>query len=74
LDILLGLSPTSYRRSLPLERRAKKCPTQAMKGIYEKKRKYLLPDCWSCGVCIEVCPANAVKYGSNGKFFLNNTV
>ena len=25
------------------------CPTEAMKGIYEKKREHLLPDCWSCG-------------------------
>lgn len=41
------------------------CPTQAMKGIYEEKRKCFLPDCWSCGVCTEVCPTNAIKYGLN---------
>lgn len=41
------------------------CPTEAMKGIYEKKRQYFLPDCWSCGNCIEVCPTNAVQYGNH---------
>ena len=46
-----------------------RCPTEAMKGIYEKKRDYFLPDCWSCGECIEVCPENAVKYEFN-----NNTI
>jgi formate hydrogenlyase subunit 6/NADH:ubiquinone oxidoreductase subunit I len=43
----------------------KNCPTQAMKGIYEERRKVFLPDCWSCGVCTEVCPTNAIRYGFN---------
>jgi ferredoxin len=42
------------------------CPTQAMKGICEKKRAYFLPDCWSCGACIEACPEGAVHYGPHG--------
>ncbi len=49
----------------------KSCPTQAMKGIYEKKRKRFLPDCWSCGTCIEVCPENAIEYSNSKKIFLN---
>ena len=40
----------------------KACPTKAMKGIYENKRKLFLPDCWSCGKCIDVCPTDAIKY------------
>lgn len=43
------------------------CPTQAMKGIYEKRRAYFLPDCWACGKCIEVCPIDAIKYWQNKK-------
>ena len=43
------------------------CPTQAMKGIYEKRRAYFLPDCWACGKCIEVCPTDAIKYLQNKK-------
>jgi len=43
------------------------CPTQAMKGIYERRRAYFLPDCWACGECIEVCPTDAVKYEKNKK-------
>jgi ferredoxin len=38
-----------------------------MKRIYEGKRKCFLPDCWSCGVCTEVCPTNAIRYGFNQK-------
>ena len=43
------------------------CPTQAMKGIYEGRREYFLPDCWACGECIEVCPTDAIKYLQNKK-------
>ncbi len=52
-------------RCIKCESCVRNCPTQAMKGIYEAKRKLFLPDCWSCGVCTEVCPTNAIKYGSN---------
>jgi len=47
------------------------CPTQAMKGIYEKRREYFLPDCWACGECIEVCPTDAIKYLQNKKLLIN---
>jgi polyferredoxin len=40
----------------------KVCPTEAMKGILDKKQKYLVPDCWSCGKCIEQCPTKAIEY------------
>lgn len=50
-------------RCIKCESCVRNCPTQAMKGIYEAKRKSFLPDCWSCGVCTEVCPTNAIRYG-----------
>lgn len=40
----------------------KSCSTKAMEWIYERKRKFFLPDCWSCGKCIEACPENAIRY------------
>ena len=49
-------------KCIKCEKCVKTCPTQAMKGIYEKKRKHFLPDCWSCGACIEACPTDAIKY------------
>lgn len=38
------------------------CPTDAMKDILNKRRKYFQPDCWSCGKCIEQCPTRALEY------------
>ncbi|MEI7473365.1 MAG: 4Fe-4S binding protein [bacterium] len=38
------------------------CPTESMKGLYNKERKYLLPDCWACGKCIENCHVNAINF------------
>ncbi len=52
-------------RCIKCESCVRNCPTQAMKGIYEAKRKAFLPDCWSCGICTEVCPTNAIQYGSD---------
>jgi NAD-dependent dihydropyrimidine dehydrogenase PreA subunit len=40
------------------------CPTDAMKAIRDEKRKYFLPDCWSCGSCIDACPENVLQFAS----------
>lgn len=40
----------------------KACPTEAMKAINENKRKYFLPDCWSCGKCIEACELGLMQF------------
>lgn len=35
------------------------CPTNAMKGIYEKKS--IPPDCYTCGSCLAACPTRAIS-------------
>ncbi|MBC8874958.1 MAG: 4Fe-4S binding protein [Planctomycetes bacterium] len=40
------------------------CPTDAMKAINNSARKYFLPDCWSCGACIDACPEQVLRFTS----------
>lgn len=40
----------------------KTCPTKAMDGRMNYRRKWFLPDCWACGACIEACPTDAIAF------------
>jgi NAD-dependent dihydropyrimidine dehydrogenase PreA subunit len=40
------------------------CPTDAMKAIHDDEWKHFLPDCWSCGSCIDACPENVLQFTS----------
>jgi len=40
------------------------CPTDAMKAMNNGARKYFLPDCWSCGSCIDTCPEKVLRFTS----------
>jgi ferredoxin len=40
------------------------CPSHAMTGILDKKP--LPPDCFSCGVCLNVCPEDAISFSAGG--------
>ena len=39
---------------------AKACPSTVMGAILESDR--IVPDCFSCGVCIETCPVEAISF------------
>jgi polyferredoxin len=41
------------------------CPSNAMKGIYEKKA--LPPDCYTCGSCLSACPTRAISLSGPSK-------
>jgi polyferredoxin len=38
------------------------CPTDAMKAMNKGARRYFLPDCWSCGACIDACPRGVLQF------------
>jgi NAD-dependent dihydropyrimidine dehydrogenase PreA subunit len=39
---------------------AKTCPSTAMEAIL--KREKIIPDCFSCGSCIDVCPTKSISF------------
>jgi len=39
------------------------CPSTVMDAILKQDKK-TTPDCFSCGVCVEVCPTNSVSFSS----------
>jgi len=41
---------------------AKACPSDAMQAIVLQKRA--LPDCFSCGTCIDVCPSKSIAFST----------
>jgi polyferredoxin len=38
------------------------CPTKAMGGILDGKKRLGQADCWSCGKCVSECPESAVIF------------
>jgi ferredoxin len=40
---------------------AKACPSDAMEAIVMKRK--VLPDCFSCGTCMDVCPSKSITFG-----------
>jgi len=43
----------------------KACPTEAMKAINENTKGLFIPDCWSCGNCLNACPQNILEFARN---------
>ena len=41
------------------------CPSHAMTAILDKHKTR--PDCFACGVCIDVCPEDAVDFSAGGQ-------
>ena len=54
----------NYRRCIGCEECAESCPSTVMSAIL--KRDNVIPDCFSCGTCIEVCSQEAISF-SKGK-------
>jgi polyferredoxin len=44
---------------------AKACPSDAMEAIVLKRK--VLPDCFSCGTCMDVCPSKSISFGPRPK-------
>jgi len=55
----------NYRKCLACEECAKYCPSTAMEAIL--KRDKVIPDCFACGTCIEVCSAEAISFDSGSR-------
>jgi polyferredoxin len=51
-----------YDKCIACKACAKACPSTVMGAILESDR--IVPDCFSCGVCIETCPVEAISFTS----------
>ncbi len=50
-----------YRKCDACNLCARSCPSTVMEAIL-KKEKSVIPDCFACGACIDVCPKDAVRF------------
>lgn len=51
-----------YNKCIACEACSKACPSTVMDAILKRDR--IIPDCFSCGTCIEVCPEGALSFGA----------
>ena len=49
-----------YATCTACESCAKACPSPVMEAILKRDR--IIPDCFSCGTCINVCPADSISF------------
>jgi NAD-dependent dihydropyrimidine dehydrogenase PreA subunit len=50
-----------YDKCISCEACSKACPSTVMDAILKQDR--IVPDCFSCGTCIENCPVDAISFG-----------
>jgi len=54
-----------YNKCIACMACSKGCPSTVMDAILKKDR--IVPDCFSCGTCIESCPTDAIRFSSSRK-------
>lgn len=54
-----------YETCIGCEACAKACPSTVMEAILKRDR--IIPDCYACGTCINVCPTNSVQFTSESR-------
>jgi len=54
-----------YSSCIACDACSKACPSDVMESILKREKK-VIPDCFSCGNCIDVCPTNSISF-SKGK-------
>ncbi len=52
-----------YDSCIACNKCSKECPSTVMDAIL-KQDKAVIPDCFSCGICVEVCPTDSVSFKS----------